>query len=153
MEKNIPIENMTMKMLASHPSSCVTSWQAYDINGYTYYTKKDKNNVSQNNVIRIEAFDPLGVKTTYYGYIHVIWELDYSVRLQIPVFKCEWVKHPNGVSVDNYGLIDLKNIGHKDDPWVLADRVTQVFYVLDPETGKHSCFWKAKNYQSWERGR
>jgi hypothetical protein len=72
MEKNIPIENMMMKMLASHPSSCVTSWQAYDINGYTYYTKKDKNNVSQNNVIRIEAFDPLGVKTTYYGYIHVI---------------------------------------------------------------------------------
>jgi hypothetical protein len=24
-----------------------------------------------------------------------------------------------------------------DDPWVLADRVTQVFYILDPETGKH----------------
>jgi hypothetical protein len=43
------------------------------------------------------------------------------------------------VSVDNYGLtlIDLKNVGHKDDPWVLADRVTQVFYVLDPEGGKH----------------
>jgi hypothetical protein len=41
--------------------------------------------------------------------------------------------------MDNYGLtlIDLKNIGHKDDPWVLADRVTQVFYVLDPEGGKH----------------
>jgi hypothetical protein len=59
--------------------------------------------------------------------------------LQIPVFKCELVKHLNGVSVDNYGrtLVDLKNIGHKDDPWVLADRVAQVFYVLDPETGKH----------------
>jgi hypothetical protein len=43
------------------------------------------------------------------------------------------------VSVNNYGLtlIDLKNIGHKDDPWVLANRVTQVFYVLDPETEKH----------------
>jgi hypothetical protein len=43
------------------------------------------------------------------------------------------------VSVDNYGLtlVDLKNLGHKDDPWVLADHVTQVFYVLDPETGKH----------------
>jgi hypothetical protein len=49
------------------------------------------------------------------------------------------VKHPNGVSVNNYGLtlIDLKNVGYKDDPWVLADRVVQVFYVLDPETGKH----------------
>jgi hypothetical protein len=29
--------------LASRLSNCVTSWQAYDINGYTYYTKeKDK---------------------------------------------------------------------------------------------------------------
>jgi hypothetical protein len=101
--------------------------------------KKDKKNVAQNSGIRIEAFDPLGVKTTYYGYLQDICELDYDVRLQIPVFKCEWVKHPNGVSVDNYGLtlVDLKNVGHKDDPWVLTNRVVQVFYVLDPETGKH----------------
>jgi hypothetical protein len=43
------------------------------------------------------------------------------------------------VNVDNYGLtlVDLKNLGHKDDPWVLTDRVAQVFYVLDLETGKH----------------
>jgi hypothetical protein len=43
------------------------------------------------------------------------------------------------VNVDNYGLtlVDLKNLGHKDDPWVLIDRIAQVFYVLDSETGKH----------------
>jgi hypothetical protein len=43
------------------------------------------------------------------------------------------------VNVDNYGLtlVDLKNVGHHDDPWVLADRVAQVFYVLDLETGKY----------------
>jgi hypothetical protein len=43
------------------------------------------------------------------------------------------------VSVDNYGLtlVDLKNVGPKDDSWVLADRAAQVFYVLDPETEKH----------------
>jgi hypothetical protein len=29
--------------------------------------KKDKRSVAQNSGIRIEAFDPLGVKTTYYG--------------------------------------------------------------------------------------
>jgi hypothetical protein len=42
------------------------------------------------------------------------------------------------VSVDNYGLtlVDLKNVGHKDDPWVLVNRVAQVFYVLDLETRK-----------------
>jgi hypothetical protein len=79
------------------------------------------------------------VKTTYYEYIQDIWELNYETRLQIPIFKCQWVKHPNGVSVDNYGLtlVDLKNVGHKDDPSVLADHVAQVFYVLDVKTGKH----------------
>jgi hypothetical protein len=47
MDKEIPIEEMTMKMLVSHPSSCVISWQAYTINRYTYYTKeKDKKSVA-----------------------------------------------------------------------------------------------------------
>jgi hypothetical protein len=140
MHKEIPTEDMTMKMLASRPSSCVTSWQAYDINGYTYYTKeKDKKSVAQNSGIRIEAIDPQGVKTTYYGYIHDIWELNHGLRIRIPVFKCQWIKHPNCVNVDNYGLtlVDLNNLGHKDDSWVLTDIVAQVFYVLNAETGKH----------------
>jgi hypothetical protein len=43
------------------------------------------------------------------------------------------------VNVNNYELtlVDLKLLGHKDDPWMLTNHVTQVFYVLDPETGKH----------------
>jgi hypothetical protein len=72
-------------------------------------------------------------------YIQDIWELDYDLRIRIPIFRCQWIKHLNGVNVDNYGLtlVDLKNLGYKDDPWVLADRVAQVFYILDSETGKH----------------
>jgi hypothetical protein len=77
----MPIEETTMKMLASCPSSYVTSWQAYDINGYTYYTKEKDRSVAQNSDILIEAFDLLGVKTTYYRYIQDIWELDYNIRL------------------------------------------------------------------------
>jgi hypothetical protein len=73
MDKEIPTEDMTMKMLPSRPSSCVTSWQAYDINGYTYYTKeKDKKSVAQNCGIRIQAIDPQRLKTMYYGYIQDI---------------------------------------------------------------------------------
>jgi hypothetical protein len=43
------------------------------------------------------------------------------------------------VNKDNYRvtLVDLKNVGHQDDPWVLADCVAQVFYVLDSKTEKH----------------
>jgi hypothetical protein len=82
MDKEIPIEDMTIKMLASRLSRCVTSWQAYDINRYTYYTKeKDKKSLAQNSGICIEVIDPQGLKTMYYGYIQDIWELDYSLRI------------------------------------------------------------------------
>ena len=127
-----------MKKLSFGPSTLVTSWQAYDINGYTLYTKEKDKSVAQNSGVRIEAYDPLGQKTTYFGFIEEIWELDYGERMQILVFKCQWVQHPGGVNMDNYGLtlVDLKKVGYKDDPWVLANRVAQVFYVLDPANEK-----------------
>ena len=58
--------------------------------------------------------------------------------MQIPVFRCKWVKHPDGVLVDEYGItiVDLNNLGHRDEPWILAKTVQQVFYVLDPKDEK-----------------
>jgi hypothetical protein len=48
------------------------------------------------------------------------------------------VKHPQGVEINDYGftIVDLGNVGHKDEPWVLATTVAQVFYVLDPKDEK-----------------
>ena len=36
--------------------------------------------------------------------------------------------------MDSYGLtiVDLKNVGYKDDPWVLGSHVGQVIYIVDP---------------------
>ena len=131
---------VTLTRLASGPSSNVTSWQAYEINGYTFYTiEKDSKSVAyKNSGVRIEAIDTSGQTVTYYGFIEEIWELDYGANIRIPVFRCQWVKHPQGVAVDNYGLtlVDLANVGYKDDPWVLADRVAQVFYISDPANAK-----------------
>ena len=31
-------------------------------------------------------------------------------------------------------VLDLKNLGYQDDPWVLASRVAQVFYMPDPQS-------------------
>jgi hypothetical protein len=58
--------------------------------------------------------------------------------LQIPIFKCQWVKHPQGVEIDDYGftIIDLRNVDHKDEPWVLTTTVAQVFYIPDPKDEK-----------------
>ena len=62
-------EDVTLTRLASGPSSNVTSWQAYEINGYTFYTTaKDNNSVAY----QIEVIDTSGKNITYYGFIEEI---------------------------------------------------------------------------------
>jgi hypothetical protein len=121
------VEEQPIERLEAGPSSQVTPWQGYDINGYLFYTSiKDKKTVPQNSVVRTKALDErTGQSTTYYGIIDDIWEVHYGSNIQIPVFQCRWVKHPRGVEVDGYGLtiVDLNNSGYKDDPWVLASQV------------------------------
>jgi hypothetical protein len=60
------------------------------------------------------------------------------MSLQIPIFKCQWVKHSQGVEINDYGftIIYLRNVGHKNEPWVLAITVAQVFFILDPKDEK-----------------
>ena len=139
-EDGTTTEEIMMKQLCMGPSARVTTWQAYDINGYTFYTSaKDRKSQCKNSGIRIDAIDDsMGQKVTYFGVIDKIWELDYGLNIQIPVFKCQWVKHPQGVEVDNYGLtiVDLANVGYKEDPWVLGIHVAQVLYILEPSQKK-----------------
>jgi hypothetical protein len=113
--------------------------QAYDINDFTFYTKaKDSRSQCQNNGDRVDAEDSTGQENAYYEYIEEIWKINYGMSLQILVFKCQWVKHPHGIEVDEYGftIVNLRNVGHKDEHWVLASIVVQVFYILDPKDEK-----------------
>jgi hypothetical protein len=38
-------------------------------------------------------------------------------QCRIWYFKCQWVKHPQGVEINDYGftIIDLRNVDHKDE--------------------------------------
>jgi hypothetical protein len=92
----------------------------------------------------VDATEPNGNINTYYGRIEEIWELDYAHNFKVPLFRCQWVKMNGGVSVDKeYGMtiVDINNIGYRNDPFVLAADVNQVFYVKDmstkPKRGKH----------------
>ena len=72
------LEGETLRRLAQGPSSQVTSWQAYNVNGYTFYTKaKDQKSVTQNSGVHIKNIDAFGKVHTHYGFIEDIWELDY----------------------------------------------------------------------------
>ena len=126
-------------MLAQGPSSHITSWQVYNVNGYTFYTKaKDHKSVTQNNGVRIKNIDAFGKVHTHYGFIEDIWELDYGPDIQITMFRCQWVKQPGGIEVEKFGLtrVNLDNVGYKDHTWVPATRVAQVLYYADPENPK-----------------
>ena len=124
-----------LQWLARGPSVTILQYQGYDINGNTYYTRKqDQNSTNQNSGVRIDVIiDNDGTKETYYGVIEEIWELDYG-PLKVPLFRCQWVNRAQGgVMVDRYGMttVDLNKIGYKDEPFVLAKDVTQVFYLMD----------------------
>jgi hypothetical protein len=75
------IEKRTIKVLASGPSRQVTTWQTYDISGFTYCTKsKDKKSMPQNSGVRVDTLhSKTGEETTYFGFVEDIWELDYDI--------------------------------------------------------------------------
>jgi hypothetical protein len=36
-----------------------------------------------------------------------------------------------------FTIVDLRNVGHKDEPWVLVSAIAQVFYILHPKDEKN----------------
>jgi hypothetical protein len=79
--------------------------------GFAFYTKaKDCRSQCQNSGVRVDEEDSTGQKMLIMGTL----------------------KNPHGIEVDEYGftIVDLGNVGHKGEPWVLASTVAQVFYTL-----------------------
>jgi hypothetical protein len=50
----------------------------------------------------------------------------------VPLFRCQWAKL-TGVTKDQFGItiVNLNNLGYRDEPFVLAQDVAQVSYVKD----------------------
>ena len=52
---------------------------------------------------------------------------------KVALFKCRWVQWSQGVTCDKNGFVsvDLRNVGYKTEPFILAKDVLQVFYMPD----------------------
>nr|AAX96653.1 transposon protein, putative, CACTA, En/Spm sub-class [Oryza sativa Japonica Group] len=126
--------NQQLAFLARGPSGSITTFQGYEINGYTFYTRaQDMKSTNQNSAVRVDAMGHDGTTATYYGAIEDIWELDYG-PLKVPLFRCQWVRLTGGgVMIDDSGMttVDLNKVGYSDEPFVLANDVTQVFFMKD----------------------
>lgn len=149
-----------LRWLSNGPSPQVQSYSAYAINGYNFETKdRDSVRVTQNSSVTCIASTmqissskdqrPITSDMSYYGVIVEIWDINYN-SFTIPVFKCEWVQNASGVKVDEFGftLVDLKKLGHKSDPFILASQAKQIFYVTDPVDEKWSvvCHMPSRGY-------
>ena len=140
----------TLRWLSQGPRPFVYKHSGYDINGFHFLTReRDSNRVTQNSGVTLVAEamqvatakdkNPITSDMMFYGVIEEIWDLDYHV-FRIPVMKCDWVKNKGGVKKDRLGftLVDLKRLGHKSDPFILASQAKQVFFVTDPSDVKWS---------------
>nr|ABF96285.1 transposon protein, putative, CACTA, En/Spm sub-class [Oryza sativa Japonica Group] len=73
------------------PEWSATTWQGYDINGYTFHTvKQDSKYTVQNSGLRIEAASDGDRHDQYYGRVEKILELDY-LKFKVSLFRCRWV--------------------------------------------------------------
>ena len=148
--------NETVRLLGEGPQMVVRTFQGYEINGYTFYTKlqTDKSTMQNSGVTLVATSQefsrsgdtrPVIASKSYYGVIEEIWELVYNPHLSIPLFRCQWVED-RGVKVDNDGitLVDFNKVGYVDDPFILAKQATQVFYVTDPSDNRWSVVLSGK---------
>ena len=116
------------------------TFQAYDINGYTFYTEeKDMKSDYQNSGVTMESYTG-DIKQRYYGKIEEIWELSYAGE-NVPMFRVRWAK--NVVKEDRHFttmvIPEAKSktagakVTAKYEPWVLASQVDQCFFITDPQ--------------------
>ncbi|KAI5335989.1 hypothetical protein L3X38_026123 [Prunus dulcis] len=133
-----------LRWLATGPSMAVPSYRSYLINGVKFNTKAQNDvRTVQNSGVYLLAHtmqvasandkNLIVSNTGFYGVIQEIWDLDYQ-KFRIPLLRCDWIDNTSGLVVDELGftLVDLSKIGHRNDQFVMASQVKQVFYDDDP---------------------
>jgi hypothetical protein len=70
------------------------TYQAYDINGYRFYTEeRDRSSEYQNSGVTMLSYavDEATIKERFFGRIEEIWELDYA-REKVLMFRVRCAK-------------------------------------------------------------
>lgn len=127
--------------LARGPKRAAKQFNGYVINGYKFHTKhRDDKCTTQNSGVYLTALTtsfasakdqkPTVGEVTYFGSIDEIIEVDYWGCFSVVLFKCSWyVDDKDGLG---FTRVNFNRSCHKNDPFVLASQVHQVFYIQDP---------------------
>lgn len=140
---------------AKGPLPAAKKYTGYVINGFRFHTRKrDMRCTTQNSGVFLTALttsfasskdqNPVVGEVSYYGAIEEIIEVDYWGALAVVLFKCRWYQKDK----DFCGLtrVNFNKLHHKNDPFVLATQVEQVFYIQD--CTEHNLYYVVKKSPS-----
>lgn len=131
--------------IAMQPSFLACTYAGCMVNGVRYHTKsRDERLLTQNYGVHVEAeYD--GNICDFYGVINEIWEVHYLYLNKVILFKCSWY-NTNGsdrmYSEYNFTSININSEWFEDEPFVLANQVSLVFYLDDIKKSKDNKDWK-----------
>ncbi|XP_062116199.1 uncharacterized protein LOC133830278 [Humulus lupulus] len=131
--------------IAMQPSFLACTYVSCMVNGVRYHTKsRDERLLTQNYGVHVEAeYD--GNICDFYGVINEIWEVHYLYLNKVILFKCSWY-NTNGsdrmYSEYNFTSININSEWFEDEPFVLANQVSLVFYLDDIKKSKDNKDWK-----------
>ncbi|XP_062113418.1 uncharacterized protein LOC133824536 [Humulus lupulus] len=129
---------MQLSFLACTYAGCM-------VNGVRYHTKsRDERLLTQNYGVHVEAeYD--GNICDFYGIINEIWEVHYLYLNKVILLKCSWY-NTNGsdrmYSEYNFTSTNINSEWFEDEPFVLANQVSLVFYLDDIKKSKDNKDWK-----------
>lgn len=136
------IKDDLLEALAMGPSSQVTSWNRYSINGFNFQTlEHGKHKSSMNYGVYISSTHDLD----FYGILDEIIELSYygSKRIYKAIlFKCTWMDNSRkGMNEHKlYKIVEVnrKEKYSKNEPFALGHQAHQVYFAPYPSTSNDS---------------
>lgn len=118
---------------------------------------RDFHRTTQNSGVSSTGHD--GEK--YYGQLEEILELNYLGGCKVVLFRCKWFKtdKKHCVTKNNITSICTQTEGWKNDQYILATQVDQVFYLDEPSKGgqraQSNKYWKVvqevNHRKIWDR--
>ncbi|CAL1411204.1 unnamed protein product [Linum trigynum] len=131
-------ETEELLSLSRGPFVGVKCYTGYVINGFRFHTKDhDKHLKTQSSGVVVVGDNGVDVEAVdYYGVLRKVVELQFLGGRTLALFCCDWCDvydKGKGVKVDENGFVsvNLKRTLKMNEPFVLANQVSQVFYLDD----------------------
>lgn len=130
-----PIASDEVYALACGPDRRVNRYSGCVVNGIRFHAKEREKNLRTQNSGVIVIGEHHSQEIEFYGVLQDIIELKYIDNKSVFLFKCDWWNVGNkktGISVDqHFTSVNISKTWYEDDQFVLANQVSQCFYVSD----------------------